>query len=295
MFTEICEIAMEVGDNSVLCISCQIRLIEAYKFRAEAQNAVAFLDKITPMELMKEEGTKGHEDSILAEETKPLMIIDESKEVKQNQRVLMPPLGMLNKFNCRFCLKYLKGQLREHEQHHISESLLAYKFDDILINKLSFTAQNGGLECYFCAKKFRTRKLILEHLQGVHFTDKSDPNRIRYSCDICGRSYSEKGSLRNHKRDKHSNNPKIVQKKICPHCGEPKKDMLKHIELVHSNKDVFYPCETCGKSYRSKESLRNHQRLTHMVNELKYQCQECCKFYRTNGELKSHMSECFFV
>lgn len=155
-----------------------------------------------------------------------------------------------------------------------------------------FTAQNGGLECYYCSKKFRTRKLMLEHLQGVHFTDKSDPNRVRYHCDLCGRSYSEKGSLRNHKRDKHSNNPKIVPKKICPYCGEPKKDMLKHIELVHSNKDVYYPCDTCGKSYRSKESLRNHQRLTHMVSELKFQCQECFKLYRTNGELKSHMSKC---
>lgn len=127
MFTEICEIAMEVGDNSVLCISCQIRLIEAYKFRAEAQNAVVFLDKITPMEpvedVTKDKRTNHFQgDPVLVEETKPLMMVGESKQVKQNQRVLMPPLGILNKFNCRFCLRYLKGQLREHELHHISES-----------------------------------------------------------------------------------------------------------------------------------------------------------------------------
>lgn len=275
MFTLVTEIAMQDSDNSILCNNCQKRLFEAYKFKVEAQNAISYLETIIPMvdhdtvDAKIDDDSKVEEISTIIDEIMPEIVT--KRKPKPKVAPVVQEDGMLNRFHCRFCLQYIKGKLRDHEQIHINQS--------------------GGLECYHCGKKFRTRKLVLEHIQGVHLTDKSDPNRIRYSCDICGKSYSEKGSLRNHKRDKHSDNPKIVPKKICPYCGEPKKDMLKHIELVHSNKDIFYACDLCDKTYRSKESLRNHQRLAHEGAEYKYQCTECMKCYKTNGELKSHMSE----
>uniref|UniRef100_A0A336LXQ9 CSON007426 protein n=1 Tax=Culicoides sonorensis TaxID=179676 RepID=A0A336LXQ9_CULSO len=273
MFLACTEIAMQEGDNSFLCYVCQLRLIEAYKFKIDAQNAMMMLEKINSRENFNEIKDEINIDwKPFEENSKPIVACDPPlrTEISQKSKILLTSsdLKPLNRLYCRYCLIYVKGQLREHEMEHI--------------------VKNGGLECDLCGKKFKTRKLILEHIQGVHFTNKSDPNRIRYPCDICGKSYTEKGSLRNHKRDKHSNNPKIREKKLCPHCGEPKKDLAKHIELVHSDKQFLFLCDLCPKTYRSKEALKNHHKLAHELQEPQFQCQQCFKMFKTNGELKSH-------
>lgn len=110
MFVVCTEIAMQVGENSILCIKCLERLIEAYKFRIEAQNAVAFLEKLNPI-IMKEP-KKEEFDVTMMNDTNP---------VRPEKRKSLPPTtpGMLNRLHCRFCLKYVKNQLREHEQIHI--------------------------------------------------------------------------------------------------------------------------------------------------------------------------------
>lgn len=130
MFTEICEIAMQEGDNSILCTYCQKRLFEAYKFRREAQNAISLLEKIS-MEIVDE--IKVEQEQILnfKEDTKPFIKEESSSghnKVKLSPKTTMSPveLIMLNRFHCRFCLKYIKGQLKDHEQHHISKYLVSF-------------------------------------------------------------------------------------------------------------------------------------------------------------------------
>lgn len=121
MFAEICEIAMQVGENSILCSSCQKRLIEAHKFRTEAQKAVTLLEKAQPEKTtaVKEETIEylsmddTFDDYELTDNVEAL-IKDEKPEIKKAEvkkeprrkrsrpsSVPLPP-ATLNRFNCRF-------------------------------------------------------------------------------------------------------------------------------------------------------------------------------------------------
>lgn len=119
MFSEVCEIAMQEGDNSILCTNCQKRLFEAYKFKCDAQNAIAFLEKVAPMctfEEIKIEEPLG--EMISSMEMEPLVKAEtDAGHHDVNRKSELPSLDLHS--HCRFCLSLPKEKLREHEQLHI--------------------------------------------------------------------------------------------------------------------------------------------------------------------------------
>uniref|UniRef100_A0A336LGE0 CSON007428 protein n=1 Tax=Culicoides sonorensis TaxID=179676 RepID=A0A336LGE0_CULSO len=284
MFAVCTEVAIEVGDNSNLCNNCQKRLIEAYKFRQDAHNAIGLLEKIKPETdaSIKEEFTDEIYEEYEALDQIETLLKEEKEEIKTDTSTrkraawsnVSLPESTLNRFNCRYCFVRVEGGLKEHEMEHI--------------------VANGGLQCHFCMKKFRIRNHIREHIRNVHLTDKNDPNRIRYTCEICGRSYSEKSSLRNHKRDKHSDNPREIRKVLCPLCGKAVRSVAVHMHQAHENRT--YTCDLCDKQWKCKEALKNHMRIVHLGMDRKmHECPKCGKAFRTSYYLKDHIQRVHYT
>mmetsp|Transcript_68490 Transcript_68490/g.108765 ORF Transcript_68490/g.108765 Transcript_68490/m.108765 type:complete len:445 (-) Transcript_68490:149-1483(-) len=81
------------------------------------------------------------------------------------------------------------------------------------------------------------------------------PQKIRFHCNVCARSFSGKQHFEYHMR-------------------------------THSGEKPF-KCETCGKAFRAKHSLKNHLRIH--TGERPYQCKMCGKWFRQLGVMKNHI------
>lgn len=114
MFALVTEIAMQVGENSILCSNCQTRLIEAYNFRCEAQKATALLETVHVKEdTVKEETCYEDYESIdnvetFLKEEKPAEVKKEPRKKRTRSSVIPLPPATLNRFNCRYCFGRFK-------------------------------------------------------------------------------------------------------------------------------------------------------------------------------------------
>eukprot|EP00064_Thunnus_orientalis_P020686 superscaffoldBa00005828_g20831 len=103
-----------------------------------------------------------------------------------------------------------------------------------------------------------------------------------YTCDECGRTYSQKITL-----DRHQRMHTGQKLHHCKQCGKsfPLASKLKLHEVVHSGVKAHH-CDQCGSSYTTAGSLRRHQ-LVH-TGEKPYQCRHCKKTFKTTFEGTSH-------
>ena len=93
---------------------------------------------------------------------------------------------------------------------------------------------------------------LKEHIKSVH-------ENVRYNCDKCGKSYSQKGTLTKHIQSVHEH----IRYK-CDKCDKTfsLKTVLKaHIQSVHDN--FRYKCEKCDKNFTRKDNLNFHMKHIH--------------------------------
>ena len=111
----------------------------------------------------------------------------------------------------------------------------------------------GGqlLPCRFCSMMFTTVSALAQH-NKTHA--KSMISKRQFQCGLCGKYFTQSGSLRAHERI---------------HTGERP-----------------YVCNLCGKSFHESGKLRRHQR-TH-TGEKPYACTWCGRRFAQNGTRKSH-------
>ena len=112
--------------------------------------------------------------------------------------------------------------------------------------------------CYTCCKKFNTTWHLKRHNENVH-------EGIRYKCELCEQSYTQKFFLKKHKKEAHdildTPPPPIVDPNTSKKIYEDgKKD--KH-------------CSLCDKSFVTTQTLRNHMETIH--EGLKHKCPHCDK------------------
>ncbi|XP_063696980.1 zinc finger protein 501-like [Culicoides brevitarsis] len=277
MFSTITDIYLEEKSQAnILCRDCESRLFAAYEFRCEANEAQKVLNISMAVkneeQMIVECAEEEDEDFYWNENESPVIKKEgikregESKvRVKRRRSNQAPPQTPANRFQCRFCLQIVVEGLREHEKQHIIE--------------------NGGFECEHCPKKFIDRDRVAIHLKAVHFSNRKDPNRPRYACDICNKTYTEKCSVAKHKRNHHSDVP--IPREICPYCGKEQQNLKVHINTVH-NATISCYCDFCQKGFKTKGALKVHIKHVHM-NIKEFQCTICLKFYRSRREVKTHM------
>jgi len=121
----------------------------------------------------------------------------------------------------------------------------------------------------------------MSHIRTIHAIDD-------YECELCGKTFRGKQSLRAHVRRTHEKPVKTLE---CPYCDETFKSdakfVRKHLARAHPEKylsEKSHCCSVCWYTFGKEEELRDHMERH---NNLK--CTFCGKFSPHSVHLKAHL------
>ena len=108
--------------------------------------------------------------------------------------------------------------------------------------------------CQFCKNvSFVHRVRLEEH-------EKDCPDRPKFQCSKCDKSFKYKQSLNKHFKNVHESPRKMLK---CSQCNKECLDsrtLKNHIEIVHEGKNPF-GCDVCKRVLGSKTALEGHKKI----------------------------------
>ncbi|XP_055684311.1 gastrula zinc finger protein XlCGF58.1-like [Lutzomyia longipalpis] len=168
-----------------------------------------------------------------------------------------------DKFTCKICNKFLKGE--GNLAHHLN----------IKHPELKLSNRRKHL-CGKCGKSFNNKTAHRDHEQ-------SDCGRSpQHQCDICKKFLYSRGSLKTHKYT-HS----VVKPYQCSYCKKyflTRQSMQEH-ETTHTGERPF-KCPHCSKTFGHKKTLSTHL-LVH-TGDKPYMCSGCGQRFACLSNLRVH-------
>ncbi|CAH1646778.1 unnamed protein product [Spodoptera littoralis] len=161
-----------------------------------------------------------------------------------------------------------------HICRHTLPSLLSLHFHYRKIH-----LRMAGGYCAPCNKEFPKLAFWKKHEKTKHSAPK-------YICDICGKGYIFKYSIRDHMMNSHLG----IKQHICDICGncfKNKKYLELHINVVHTKSEPL-KCTHCDKMFKSYHTLHVHQKKISM--EKNHKCGVCQKAFTNSNSLSVHMA-----
>ncbi|XP_047037991.1 zinc finger protein 2-like [Helicoverpa zea] len=143
-----------------------------------------------------------------------------------------------------------------------------------------------SLVCQDCGRVYKNKGTFKKHIElnVCGQESRAHPSEAKFTCDYCGKKYTQKVSLRVHIQYEHGN----YKAHICEWCGKKfwAQSRLK-AHIVKHTREKNFPCSTCGRKFVSKESLLYHTR-TH-TGEKPYKCPHCDSRFLSASRRSDHV------
>ncbi|XP_077416802.1 uncharacterized protein LOC144048554 [Vanacampus margaritifer] len=142
--------------------------------------------------------------------------------------------------------------------------------------KMRASTQENTFSCSVCSKTFSQKGTLGLHMR-IHTGEKP------YSCSFCARRFTLKSHMISHMRTHTGEKPYS-----CSTCGKMfslNENMIKHMR-IHTGEKRFN-CSFCGKTFTMKSHMISHMR-TH-TGEKPFCCTICGKTFTLKQNMISHM------
>ncbi|GBN95999.1 Krueppel-related zinc finger protein 1 [Araneus ventricosus] len=117
---------------------------------------------------------------------------------------------------------------------------------------------------------------------GISMHLRRDPEKIKFSCDLCDKEFDFKSQFDRHYRTHTSEKPFVCD--VCKKGFTRKEHLVRHYR-THTNEKPFV-CDICKKGFNQKEHLDSHYR-TH-TGEKFFVCDICKRRFAWKYQLKTH-------
>ncbi|XP_008553025.1 zinc finger protein 723 [Microplitis demolitor] len=137
--------------------------------------------------------------------------------------------------------------------------------------------EEGDFQCESCNRIFSNLRLFRIH-KRVHY-----PQAKSWTCDQCGKKYSSKNLLEEHRNTHTGHRPYIC--KVCKKDFASKYTFKAHVK-THEIRPRPFECMQCNKTFLSQQNLTQHERTHLGIKE--FVCQHCGKAFGSQHNLEVH-------